>query len=199
MSDLRKKLIRLAWEHPKLRPGLTGLLRRPRVAQDFQFISNSARTGFEAELLPQIERWLTSSELVPAIAQHLRELLDKAIREKDSLYLLLIRYKSNDASAERYFDELKMAVGEWESRETGVAPEVPAVPPAEPTPSPAPAPVAPAPAPVPPVAVTPVAPAPAVVVQQAPAPAPAVVQMAVPTPVAVPAVPVTGSTTARED
>lgn len=169
MSDLRNKLIRLAKEHPSLRPGVLEVLR---TAQDFTFISNSARTGFDAELLPQIARWVKSPDQVPAVADHLRQLLVSALKEKNSLYLLLIRYKSLDASAEKYFDELRMAVDEWESGQTGQPEPLPPPPAVQaPAPAPAPQPVAP---------VAPAMPMPMMV----PTPMP----MMVPAPVAVPAV-----------
>ena len=183
MDNLRKKLTRIAWELPQLRPALVGVLRERRGAE-FQFISNAARTGFGMELLPQIERWVTMPELVPVVADHLRVLLTEALRDKNSLYLLLIRYKSLDASAERYFEELVMAVDEWESREQ--RPDVP-------TPALAPTPAAPVPAPMP-----------AAVVQQPPVQAPTVLPVVVPVVPVVPAAPVApampvGFIPARED
>lgn len=172
MSDLRNKLIRIAREHPRLRPGVLEVLR---TAEDFTFISNSARTGFDAELLPQIARWVKSPDQVPAVADHLRQLLVTALREKNSLYLLLIRYKSLDASAEKYFDELRMAVDEWESGQTGQPEPLPPPPQVTSAPAPAPQPAAPA------------APAAPVMPMMVPTPMPMMVPAPMPVPAAVPA------------
>lgn len=174
MSDLRNKLIRLAAEHPTLRVPVLNVLRG-REAREFQFISNAARTGFSSELLPQIEQWVRAPDQVPVVVEHLKGLLDTALRDKDSLYLLLIRYKSLDASAEKYFGELQMAVDEWATNQ-GALPALP--PPPVPTPAPTPAPV-----------VAPVAP---MMPMMVPAPMP----MMVPTPVAVPTAPAMVVTTA---
>jgi hypothetical protein len=174
MPNLRKKLIRLAYTEPSLRGAVVGLLRSAELV----FISNAARKAFDAELLPQVEASATTPEQVETVRAHLHTLLDEAMRDKNNLYLLLIRYKSNDAGDAQFFDDLKIATDEWAKAQSAPAPAP------EPTPAPAPAP----PPPPPP------APAP-IVMPQMPVVQPQIVMAPMPMPIQAPPPPPQPSTT----
>jgi len=120
MSELRTRLVRIAGAHPSLR-GPIGRLLQPEhnvqaerdVHSDFGIISNSARTAFETEILPQIKSMAQSPQQVQAVREHIHAMLEDTFKKKDSLYLLLIRYKSLDVGDAHYLADLKRAVDQW--------------------------------------------------------------------------------------
>lgn len=124
MSDLRTRLLRIAREHPSLRGPLAQIIRASRQA-DFGIISNSARTAFETELLPQIQSMTQSPQQVQAVREHLHTLLDTTFSRKDSLYLLLIRYKSIDVGDAHFLQDLKRAVDQWARQQASADPTDP--------------------------------------------------------------------------
>lgn len=124
MSDLRTRLLRIAREHPSLRRPLAQIIRANRQA-DFGIISNSARTAFETELLPQIQSMTQSPQQVQAVREHLHSLLDTTFARKDSLYLLLIRYKSIDVGDAHFLQDLKRAVDQWARQHASADPTDP--------------------------------------------------------------------------
>jgi hypothetical protein len=70
------------------------------------------RAAFENELLPEMERMLSTTP-VDEVRKTFLDLVDKAMRSKNDYYATLKYYQALNQTDSEFFDGLKRVIREW--------------------------------------------------------------------------------------
>lgn len=77
------------------------------------FVTERTQRGFEADLLPEMERLLASGQSVDQVANHILGLIRQAFTEKNHLYNILIRHQATFEGDADYRAGLERLVQAW--------------------------------------------------------------------------------------
>lgn len=77
------------------------------------FVTEMTRKGFEADLLPQLNRMHTEGMPREQAGQIILQMIDEAFKRKDALYNILIRHQSMFQGDEDYRASLESLVRAW--------------------------------------------------------------------------------------
>lgn len=77
------------------------------------FVTEMTRKGFEADLLPQMERMHAEGMPRSQVGQTILQMIGEAFQRKDTLYNILIRHQSTFQGDADYRASLESLVGAW--------------------------------------------------------------------------------------
>jgi hypothetical protein len=83
------------------------------------FVPERAQQGFNAELLPEMEKLLAQGIPRAQIARDMLDLVQSSFSKKDTLYNILIRYQSSFEGNEEYLRNLESMVEAWATSNSG--------------------------------------------------------------------------------
>ena len=77
------------------------------------FVTERTQKGFEADLLPEMERLLSEGMAREAVATYIRGLIAQAFTSKNHLYNILIRHQATFEGDAEYKESLERLVQAW--------------------------------------------------------------------------------------
>jgi hypothetical protein len=77
------------------------------------FVTERTQRGFEADLLPEMNRLLESGWSRSDVADHMVQLIRQAFSSKNHLYNILIRHQATFEGDVEYRESLERLIGTW--------------------------------------------------------------------------------------
>ena len=84
------------------------------------FVPERAQQGFNAELVPEMNKLVASGIPVAQVVQEMLTLIEGSFAQKDSLYNILIRYQSSFESNAEYLTNIERMIEAWATSTSGV-------------------------------------------------------------------------------
>jgi hypothetical protein len=100
--------------------GIPGPGAAPAAPISALFVPERAQHGFNAELVPEMNKLLASGMTKAQVARDMLTLLRSSFAKKDTLYNILIRYQSSFESNEEYLGNLESLIESWATSTDGV-------------------------------------------------------------------------------
>lgn len=82
-------------------------------------VPERAAHGFNAELLPEMQKLQAAGMAKPQVARDMLDLVKSSFAKKDSLYNILIRYQSSFESNEEYLENIERLIEAWATSNDG--------------------------------------------------------------------------------
>jgi hypothetical protein len=82
-------------------------------------VPERAAHGFNAELLPEMQKLLAAGMSKAQVARDMLDLVKSSFAKKDSLYNILIRYQSSFESNEEYLENIERLIEAWATSNDG--------------------------------------------------------------------------------
>lgn len=82
-------------------------------------VPERAEHGFNAELVPEMQKLLAAGMSRPQVARDMLDLIKGSFAKKDSLYNILIRYQSSFESNEEYLENIERLIEAWATSNDG--------------------------------------------------------------------------------